>query len=157
MLKVYPVCLHLGTADMLASGGVESTGDTPGIIDYQDAVVGPVSYDLVSLLKDCYLAWPPAKIRRWVLYFLRQYRDAFGDEPDPKVFIRWLDLMGMQRHFKASGIFARLYHRDKKSGYLKDIPRTLGYIRSCSKHYPEFADLSLRMDEILRATLAKQR
>ena len=134
-----------------------ANGDTPGLVDYQDAVVGPVSYDLVSLLKDCYLAWPLEKTRHWILYFLQRYRDAFGDELDKKVFTRWLDLMGIQRHFKASGIFARLYHRDKKSGYLKDIPRTLRYIRSCCAHYPEFAELSVRMDEVLRATLAKQR
>ena len=134
-----------------------ATGDTPGIVDYQDAVVGPVSYDLASLLKDCYIEWSPAKIRQWTAYFLRRYRDAFGGEFDEKVFTRWLDLMGMQRHFKASGIFARLYHRDGKRGYLKDIPRTLGYIRNCSARYSGFAELTARIDEVLRATRAKQR
>ena len=94
------------------------------IIDYQDAVRGPVSYDLVSLLKDCYIKWPRERCRQWIDYYLARAKV----EADPGEFVRWFDLMGVQRHLKAAGIFARLHHRDQKDGYLKDIPRTLSYI-----------------------------
>ncbi len=103
--------------------------NNPGIIDFQDAVAGPLSYDLVSLLRDCYIDWPLAQQWQWVA----QYRSAAADAgidigPDADTFARWFDLMGVQRQLKAAGIFARLNHRDGKPGYLADIPRTLGYI-----------------------------
>lgn len=114
----------------------------PGILDYQDAVFGPITYDLVSLLRDCYIAWPRERVNHWAL----DYRDrliAAGhlEWITDSEFLRWLDLMGIQRHLKASGIFARLYHRDGKAGYLADIPRTLGYIQASAPRYAATASL----------------
>lgn len=100
-----------------------------GVIDFQDAVHGPFSYDLVSLLKDCYIAWPTATVEIWALDYLARAHDA-GIVPklDEAVFLRSFHLMGAQRHLKAAGIFCRLWQRDGKPGYLQEIPRTLGYI-----------------------------
>ena len=114
----------------------------PGILDFQDAVHGPLTYDLVSLLRDCYVAWPQQHVERWALEFRRQALAAglaAGD--DEAQFLRWFDLMGIQRHLKASGIFARLWHRDGKPGYLPDVPRTLGYIVTACAGHAEFAAL----------------
>ena len=110
----------------------------PGILDFQDAVHGPVTYDLVSLLRDCYIAWPREQVEGWV----RAYHDTALERgiigsPMGEQFLRWFDLMGIQRHLKAIGIFARLNHRDGKPGYLNDIPRTLGYVEEVSSRYPE--------------------
>ena len=115
---------------------------SPGILDFQDAVVGPVTYDLVSLLRDCYIAWEPGRVTDWALGYLRlAVQSGVLPEVDPARFLRWFDLMGAQRHLKACGIFARLNHRDGKPHYLNDIPRTLGYIRQVAARYPELADL----------------
>jgi len=117
-------------------------GNNPGILDFQDAVHGALTYDLVSLLRDCYVAWPQEQVTRWALGFRRQALAAgLAAGNDQAQFLRWFDLMGIQRHLKASGIFARLWHRDGKPGYLPDVPRTLGYIvAACSRH-AEFAAL----------------
>jgi aminoglycoside/choline kinase family phosphotransferase len=112
----------------------------PGILDFQDAVWGPVTYDLASLLKDCYIAWPPARVRQWVLQYRESLLEAgFKLDADAAQFIRWFDLMGLQRHIKVLGIFARLFYRDGKSQYLKDLPRTLSYARDTASMYPETA------------------
>jgi N-acetylmuramate 1-kinase len=113
-------------------------GENPGILDFQDAVSGPVTYDLVSLLRDCYVAWPAERVRAWALQF-RTSAGRAGVEvgANESEFLRWFDLMGVQRHLKAIGIFARLWHRDGKPGYLNDIPRTLNYVRTVSQSYPE--------------------
>ncbi len=113
----------------------------PGILDFQDAVRGPVTYDLVSLLKDCYIAWPRERRLAW----LREYRAgaAAAGIPagtDEAEFVAWFETMGMQRHLKAAGIFARLCHRDGKPDYLGDIPRTLDYVAAAAATIPEFAD-----------------
>jgi aminoglycoside/choline kinase family phosphotransferase len=108
--------------------------NNPGIIDFQDAVTGPLTYDLVSLLKDCYIKWPRERINRWAAAF---YRQLPGCRLDNTQFFLAFDLMGVQRHLKASGIFARLYHRDGKAGFLRDIPRTLSYIVDLVPEYPE--------------------
>ncbi len=116
--------------------------NNPGILDFQDAVKGPITYDLVSLLRDCYIAWPQQRIQGWVNnYFSQAQQAGLLNQVDETQLIRWFDWMGIQRHLKASGIFARLYHRDGKSGYLPDIPRTLNYIVTVSAHYPELAFL----------------
>ena len=117
--------------------------NNPGIIDFQDAVVGPLSYDLVSLLKDCYIDWPAAQVQEWALGYQRQaLQRGLLQQDDPQQFLRWFDLMGMQRHLKAIGIFARLYRRDGKDGYLADIPRTLNYVREVAARYPELTPFS---------------
>jgi aminoglycoside/choline kinase family phosphotransferase len=111
-------------------------GDNPGILDFQDAVHGPLTYDLVSLLRDCYIAWPDEQVLGWVRDYRRQAEaDGVAVGADEAGFLRWFDLMGVQRHLKASGIFARLWHRDGKPGYLADVPRTLAYVeRVCARH-----------------------
>jgi aminoglycoside/choline kinase family phosphotransferase len=115
----------------------------PGILDFQDAVVGPVTYDLVSLLKDCYISWPKAQVEAWVDdYFKIANRSGVLKIEQQASLMRWFDLMGAQRHLKASGIFARLNQRDGKSGYLKDIPRTLEYILQISTGYPPLEGLA---------------
>ena len=109
----------------------------PGILDFQDAVIGPVTYDLVSLLRDCYIAWPRPQVETWVRQYYRQAREqGMLKDTSESRFLNWFDLMGIQRHLKASGIFARLNYRDAKPGYLKDIPRTLGYVIEVGRDYP---------------------
>jgi len=114
-----------------------TTENNPGVIDYQDAVLGPISYDLVSLFRDCYIQWPNEKIATWVFAYKAQ-AEALGlmtTVPDT-TFIQWFDYMGLQRHIKVLGIFARLKHRDGKSHYLDDLPLTLHYVMQVSKKYP---------------------
>jgi len=113
----------------------------PGIVDFQDAVRGPVSYDLVSLLKDCYVVWPRAQLAAW----LDRYRAAAAGAgipvgADRDEFIAWFDRMGLQRHIKVLGIFARLWHRDGKPGYLGDLPRVLDYTLAVTGTLAELAD-----------------
>ena len=110
----------------------------PGIIDYQDAVRGPITYDLVSLLRDCYIKWPQQQIKSWALI----YRDQIVDKKiiesiEDQTFLKWFDLMGIQRHLKAIGIFSRLNMRDNKPNYLHDIPRTLEYVTTVAPKYSE--------------------
>jgi hypothetical protein len=116
---------------------------SPGVIDYQDAVLGPVTYDLVSLLRDCYVAWPQERVDAWMNDYAQRALTAglIGRAEFDRVPL-WFDLMGAQRHLKAAGIFARLNHRDAKPGYLQDIPRTLGYILSVAARRPELAPLA---------------
>lgn len=111
-------------------------GQEPGIIDFQDAVYGPISYDLLSLLRDCYIQWPQEKVLAWVDYFIEE--SPFSLEK--QTFLRWFDWMGLQRHIKVAGIFSRLNFRDGKSDYLKDIPLTLNYILQQAEIYPEMAN-----------------
>jgi N-acetylmuramate 1-kinase len=126
--------------------------NNPGVIDYQDAVCGPISYDLVSLLKDCYIKWPRDKLIQWVDFYLNQLSEK-GSEIDRKQFQRWFDLMGVQRHLKASGIFARLSHRDGKHSFLKDIPRTLSYIVDLKQDYKELVPLCSLIEESILSEL----
>jgi N-acetylmuramate 1-kinase len=115
----------------------------PGVIDFQDALRGPIGYDLVSLLKDCYIAWPRERVEQWVSGYRTLIRSLGGPGGhDDREFLRWFDLIGVQRHIKVLGIFARLWYRDGKSGYLPDLPLTLEYVRDTCTRYPELADLS---------------
>ena len=124
--------------------------NSPGIIDFQDAVIGGVTYDLVSLLKDCYINWSREKIETWVKYFqteagkLNIIKPVSSDE-----FLRWFDLMGLQRHLKVAGIFSRLKYRDGKTGYMKDIPRTMDYVFDVLERYPEFNALKSLLNTVL--------
>jgi aminoglycoside/choline kinase family phosphotransferase len=104
----------------------------PGILDFQDAVKGPITYDLVSLLRDCYIAWPPAHVDRLALDYYEFARTHELVDVKAAQFMRWFNLTGIQRHLKAIGIFSRLNIRDGKPGYLKDIPRTLEYVNQVS-------------------------
>ncbi len=117
-----------------------TTQHNPGILDFQDAVWGPVTYDLASLLKDCYIAWPPARVREWALAYREELlRAGFALGANAAQFMRWFDLIGLQRHIKVLGIFARLFYRDGKPQYLQDLPRVLDYARDTASNYPETA------------------
>lgn len=142
------VCVHRDYHSRNLMVAEASTPAAPGILDFQDAVAGPVTYDLVSLIKDCYVDWPREQVVNWAMSYCRSAIDAALLKPeDEKKFLRWFDLMGVQRHLKAAGIFARLYIRDGKDGYLKDIPRTVGYISQLKGCYPELDDLVRLIEE----------
>jgi len=111
----------------------------PGVIDYQDAVIGPVTYDLVSLFKDCYIEWPRNKVEHWLDRYLQL--TSIELPADRSQIIRWFDLMGVQRHLKVLGIFARLNYRDGKSQYLNDLPLTLKYVVDACNQYDELSPL----------------
>ncbi len=120
----------------------------PGILDFQDAVRGPITYDLVSLLRDCYIAWPAARVEALALDYYQAARANGLLEADSAQFLRWFDLMGMQRHLKAVGIFSRLKIRDGKSRYLQDIPRTLEYLREVGAAHPSLAGLAGLIEDL---------
>ena len=129
----------------------------PGILDFQDAVEGPLTYDIVSLLKDCYIKWSGDEIEKWALQFHARLAPDIRDELSAEQFLKYFDLMGVQRHLKAAGIFARLCHRDGKSGYLDDIPRTLGYVSETAAKNADLDFLSgLIDDRILPALRAPE-
>ena len=137
-------------------------GDNPGILDFQDAVHGPLTYDVVSLLRDCYVVWSEEQVLGWARDFrARAIAAGVPAGRDDTEFLRWFDLMGVQRHLKASGIFARLWHRDGKPGYLGDVPRTLGYIVQVASRHADLADLGRfvagRVLPALAATRPEQR
>lgn len=115
-------------------------GAAPGVLDFQDAVIGPVTYDLVSLLRDCYIVWPAERVRGWALgHAARLTAEGVLPAVDEARFLRWFDWMGLQRHIKVLGIFARLWLRDGKPRYLNDLPRVLDYVLGVGRAYPEFS------------------
>jgi aminoglycoside/choline kinase family phosphotransferase len=120
--------------------------DNPGVIDFQDAVMGAITYDLVSLLKDCYIAWPRQKVVDWVYDFIKH--NSLTRHIEHSQFLRWFDLMGAQRHIKVLGIFSRLNHRDGKPGYLKDIPRTLAYLMDTCARYDDLRDFHQLLQQL---------
>lgn len=124
-----------------------------GIIDFQDAVIGPITYDAVSLLRDCYVVWPKDMVNR----LLSNWQTQLETQYDPEEFTRWFDFVGMQRHIKASGIFCRLSYRDGKSLYLDDIPRTLEYLIDIGAKYTETKQFSdVIASRVLPAVIARE-
>ncbi len=121
---------------------IYSQNNNPGILDYQDAVIGPITYDLVSLLRDCYISLSDNLLNDLVLDFYSKIDFSIRENITKQSFIKFFDLMGIQRHLKAVGIFSRLMHRDAKNNYLKDIPRTLNYLYKVSIKYPELSFLT---------------
>lgn len=123
---------------------MHTTDNSPGIIDFQDAVIGPISYDLVSLLRDCYVEWSDDKLAQWLEYYYLKAIDnqLFSNDTSLNTFTRWFDLMGLQRHIKVLGVFSRLNYRDGKANYMNDLPLTLRYVKKISAKYHEFAELS---------------
>ncbi len=120
----------------------------PGIIDFQDALHGPIGYDLVSLLKDCYIGWPRERVEHWVSGYRTLLRSHGGPGgADDREFLRWFDLVGVQRHIKVLGIFSRLWYRDGKPGYLRDLPLTLQYVRDTCASYCELRELGLFIEQ----------
>lgn len=112
-----------------------------GVLDFQDAMLGPITYDLVSLLRDCYIEWPEARVIAWLEYYYQaaKIQGILSEEVDWSTFVRWFDYVGMQRHFKVVGIFSRLAQRDGKRAYLQDRPLALRYLMAELNKYPEFA------------------
>ncbi|MEX2366956.1 MAG: phosphotransferase, partial [Pseudohongiellaceae bacterium] len=145
------VCVH---RDYHSRNLMYLDASTLGIIDFQDAVMGPFTYDLVSLIKDCYIAWPREQVKAWALAYARQ---ASAERLIPQTsdadFLRSFDMMGIQRHLKATGIFSRLHIRDGKSAYLKDIPRCLRYLREAASDYDNTAELSDWITRVLQPAL----
>ena len=119
-------------------------GERPGVVDFQDAVWGPVTYDLASLLRDCYIRWPREQVENWALAYASIATDAgILPQVSSQTFLRWFDWIGLQRHLKVLGLFPRLYLRDGKHGYLPDLPLVLRYTLEVCESYPElspFAD-----------------
>lgn len=123
-------------------------GNNPGILDFQDAMFGPITYDLVSLFQDAYITWPRAQVEAWI----QQYGEmalAAGliTNKDAEDLLYHFDLVGLQRHIKNLGVFARLHHRDQKSHYLNDIPTLLKYIHETCNRYPELTNLHKFLQE----------
>lgn len=115
-----------------------------GVIDYQDAMRGAITYDLVSLLKDCYIEYDRQEIEKLVL----EFRDKKGLDTSDDEFLKWFDFMGMQRHIKVLGVFSRLFLRDGKDGYIKDIPLTLKYTIDAANRYDETKELAKFLKEM---------
>ncbi len=125
------------------------TEPNPGVLDFQDAVYGPITYDLVSLYKDAYIAWDEERILDWVIrYWERAKREGLPVGADFAAFYRDFEWMGVQRHIKVLGIFARLYHRDGKEGYLKDMPRVMNYLRRACERYGELSPMLRLLDDL---------
>jgi N-acetylmuramate 1-kinase len=121
----------------------------PGILDFQDAVYGPITYDLVSLLRDAYIQWDEEMVLDWAIrYWERAKRAGLPVNPDVDAFYRDFEFMGLQRHLKVLGIFARLYHRDGKDAYLKDLPLVMEYTRKAAGRYKTLAPLIVLLDEL---------
>jgi aminoglycoside/choline kinase family phosphotransferase len=117
---------------------IHREGEAPGVIDFQDAVWGPLTYDLVSLLRDCYIRWTPDQVKRWALgYGNLAYELGLLPMTSTEQFLRWFDTMGLQRHIKVLGVFARLSLRDGKDRYLEDLPLVIRYTLEVSHEYAE--------------------
>lgn len=123
--------------------------DNPGILDFQDAVFGPITYDLVSLLKDAYISWDETQVIDWAVRYWQPAKKAGLAVPaDFSTFYRDFEWMGAQRHIKILGIFARLYHRDGKAGYLKDMPLVMDYLRKVCGRYLELRPLLKLLNDV---------
>jgi aminoglycoside/choline kinase family phosphotransferase len=127
-----------------------------GILDFQDAFYGPVTYDLASLLRDCYIAWPQELISGWLSYYHQKlnHLGVLGNSSLDE-FIRWFDWMGMQRHLKALLTFARKHVRDSQSRYLAYVPRTLNYLISVSARYPELEAMHFYLRDTAQPAYAR--
>ena len=131
------------------------------LIDFQDAVVGPITYDLVSLLRDCYVRWPAEQVQGWALAYRAQlYAGGHWVGEDESQFMRWLDWMGLQRHIKVLGTFARLHLRDGKSGYLDDLPMVIAYVEEMLDKYapqqPVFVEFKVWFEQRISPLVAQQ-
>lgn len=127
----------------------------PGVLDFQDAVYGPVTYDITSLFKDAFLSWPEARVQGWLEGYWQQARAAgVPVQNDVEDFLRASDLMGVQRHLKVIGIFARICHRDGKPRYLADVPRFFAYIEAVLARRSELAELGELIAGLKRAAEA---
>ncbi len=125
------------------------TNPSPGILDFQDALYGPITYDLASLFKDAYIKWEEAQVLDWLVIYWDKARQAgLPVHADFADFYRDFEWMGVQRHLKVLGIFARLYHRDGKEGYLKDLPLVMDYVRRACERYIDLKPLLRLLNEL---------
>lgn len=124
----------------------------PGIIDFQGALAGPITYDLASLLRDAYIAWPREHVERWVESYRQRLLDAemIDQQVSAERFLRWFDLTGLHRHVRVLGQFYRLWYRDGKPGYLADVPRVYHYIVAVARNYPELGDFVALLEHHVR-------
>lgn len=115
-----------------------------GVLDFQDAMLGPITYDVVSLLRDCYICWPTTQVEGWLQHYYERAQAAglLTREISRAEFQRWFDWTGLKRHYRILGTFARLYHRDGKSAYLHDMPLILNYVLEVCQRYPAFGPLN---------------
>lgn len=121
----------------------------PGVLDFQDAVFGPISYDVASLFKDAFISWDEARVLDWTArYWERAKRAGLPVDSDFGAFYRDFEWIGLQRHLKVLGIFARLHYRDGKAGYLDDTPRFIAYARAVAQRYAAFAPLTALLDRL---------
>jgi aminoglycoside/choline kinase family phosphotransferase len=122
--------------------------NSPGVIDFQGALHGPLTYDLASLLRDAYIAWPRARVEGWVESYRQRLRHAgvIGEDIDAARFLRWFDLTGLHRHVRVLGQFYRLWYRDGKQGYLADVPQVYRYVIEVARSYPELADFAALLE-----------
>jgi aminoglycoside/choline kinase family phosphotransferase len=121
----------------------------PGVLDFQDAVIGPITYDMASLLRDAFVSWDEARVLDWsARYWEKAKRARLPVDPDFGEFWRALEWMGLQRHLKVLGIFARIHYRDGKPRYLEDTPRFVAYARAAARRYPALAPLLGLLDRI---------
>jgi aminoglycoside/choline kinase family phosphotransferase len=139
---------NLLVTDARNPGGIAPGLSSPGILDFQGALHGPVTYDLASLLRDAYIAWPRERVEGWVESYRLRLRRAgvIGDEVDAPRFLRWFDLTGLHRHVRVLGQFYRLWYRDGKPGYLKDVPQVYRYVIEVAASYPELADFAALLE-----------
>lgn len=139
---------NLLVVDGHGSGIIAPGLKNPGILDFQGALHGPLTYDLASLLRDAYIAWPRERVQAWVeSYHLRlRHAGVIGENIDAAHFLRWFDLTGLHRHVRVLGQFYRLWYRDGKPGYLKDVPQVYRYVIEVAHSYPELADFAALLE-----------
>jgi aminoglycoside/choline kinase family phosphotransferase len=132
--------------------------DNPGVIDFQGALFGPITYDLASLLRDCYIAWDNTRVEQWAEQYRQRLIEAklIAADVDRERFLRWFDLTGLQRHIKVLGLFCRLCYRDGKPGYLDDLPLVYGYVIEVASRYPELANLVALLEQHARGRDLRQ-
>jgi len=130
--------------------------NNPGVLDFQDAVLGPVTYDPVSLLKDCYITWPRTRVEQWLdEYRLKAAAAGVAGMEDRDQLLHWFDAMGAQRHIKVLGIFARLNIRDAKPGYLQDIPRVFDYVVDACRRLPQLREFKVLLEETVAPVIKR--
>jgi len=142
------VCVH---RDFHCKNLMRLEANNPGVLDFQDALFGPLTYDLASLLRDCYICWPEQSVEAWIGEFYQRSLDAgvFSSGISLDQYRRWFDRMAMQRHLKAIGIFSRLKIRDGKPGYLNDIPTTLRYVTDVCRKDDTFEELGEFLSQVV--------
>jgi aminoglycoside/choline kinase family phosphotransferase len=126
----------------------------PAVLDFQDTVLGPVAYDAVSLFKDAFLSWPLARVDGWLAHYHQRAQAAGIPVPSLQRFLRDADWLGVQRHLKILGIFARLHYRDGKSKYLADVPRFIAYLDEVLPRHPQLASLAELLETRIKPALA---